>query len=172
MRGLDYYTSAAESAFGTSGTAMTNGIHSIATVSLAGAAVTYNKIVQVANALPPQYWGLENVAWHMTPTMIQSLRELKDNNGLPLFLEMGEGMEGGAAVGSIFGWPVIPNPYLSSSFPVYLACWSRFMQICDVEEINIQMMEQTAPGFMTMYAEKRVISTVRDPFAGARASAA
>jgi hypothetical protein len=33
------------------------------------------------------------------------------------------------------------------------------------------MMEETAPGFMTLYAEKRVCSTVRDPFAGVRLSA-
>jgi hypothetical protein len=30
------------------------------------------------------------------------------------------------------------------------------------------MMEQTLPGFVTMYAEKRVVSSVRDPFAGVR----
>jgi hypothetical protein len=30
------------------------------------------------------------------------------------------------------------------------------------------MMEQTLPGFTTMYAEKRVVSSVRDCFAGVR----
>jgi len=29
-------------------------------------------------------------------------------------------------------------------------------------------MEQSAPGFVTMFAEKRMVSTVRDPFAGVR----
>jgi hypothetical protein len=38
--------------------------------------------------------------------------------------------------------------------------------------MNVQMFEQTAPGFITMYAEKRVVSTVREPFAGVRLSAA
>jgi hypothetical protein len=33
------------------------------------------------------------------------------------------------------------------------------------------MFEQTSPGFVTIYAEKRVVSTVRDPFAGVRMSA-
>ncbi len=171
LRGLDMYLSGAVSAYGTSGAAMTNGIHTIATVSLGGSAVTYNKIVDISNALPSQYWSLPNVAWQMTPTMIQTLRQLKDNNGLPLFLELGEPGEGGA-VGSIFGWPVIPNSYLSSAFPIYLACWERFLCIADVEEMSCQMMEETAPGFVTMYCEKRVVSTVRDPFAGVRASAA
>jgi len=168
---LDMYTSASASAYGTSGTAITNGIHSIATVSLAGATVTYNKVADIANALPSQYWALPTTAWFMTPTMIQTLRQLKDTAGLPLFLELGEPGEGGA-VGSIFGWPVIPNPFMSSTFPIYLANWDRFLTIADVEEMNIQMMEQTAPGYVTMYAEKRVASSVRDPFAGVRASAA
>jgi HK97 family phage major capsid protein len=171
LRGLDSYTSGATSAYGTSGTAITNGIHTLATVSLAGTTVTYNKIVNIANALPSQYWSLPTTAWHMTPLMIQTLRTLKDTAGLPLFLELGEAGEGGA-VGSIFGWSVIPNPYLSVDFPIYLANWDRFLTIADVEEMDIQVFEQTVAGFVTMYAEKRVASTVRDPFAGVRASAA
>jgi hypothetical protein len=49
-----------------------------------------------------------------------------------------------------------------------LADWSRFVSIADVEEMTIQAMEQTQPGFITLYAEKRLVSTVRDPFAGVR----
>jgi len=171
LRGLNEYTSGSTAAYGTSGTAITNGIHTLATVSLGGSAVTYNKIVDIANALPSQYWSLPTTAWHMTPAMIQTLRQLKDTAGLPLFLELGEPGEGGA-VGSIFGWPVIPNPYLTSAFPIYLANWDRFLTIADVEEMDIQVFEETAPGFVTLYAEKRLASTVRDPFAGVRASAA
>lgn len=170
LRGLDSYTTAGASAFGTSGTAITNGIHSVATVSLGGSAITYNKVTNIANALPPQYWSLPGTAWHMTPAMIQTLRQLKDSQGLPLFLEIGE--SDGAAVGNIFGWPVIANSYLSSDFPIYLANWEQFLTIADIEEMTIQMMEQTAPGFVTMFAEKRMVSTVRNPFAGVRASAA
>lgn len=171
LRGLDYYVTGGTAAFGSSGTAMTDGIHTIATVSLGGVTPTYNKIVDIANALPSQYWALPTTAWHMTPTMIQTLRQLKDTSGLPLFLDIGEAYEEGA-LGSIFGWPVIPNAYLSNAFPIYLGNWEKFMTIADVEEMSIQMMDQTAPGFITMYAEKRLVSTVRDPFAGVRASAA
>ena len=170
LRGLDSYVTAGTSAYGTSGTAITNGIHSIATVSFAGTTPTYNKITNIANALPPQYWSMESTAWHMTPTMIQTLRQLKDTQGLPLFLEIGE--SDGCAVGNIFGWPVIANAYLSDAFPIYLANWEQFLTIADIEEMSVQMMEQTAPGFITMFAEKRMVSSVRNPFAGVRASAA
>lgn len=171
LRGLNSYTSGSASAFGTSGTAITNGVHTIATVSFAGTTPTYDKIVNIANALPAQYWSLPTTAWHMTPAMIQTLRELKDTAGMPLFIDIGEPNEAGA-VGSIFGWPVVPNPYLTSDFPIYLANWARFLTIADVEEISVQMFEQTAPGYITVYAEKRLVSSVRDPFAGVRASAA
>lgn len=170
LRGLDIYLSGS-AAYGTSGTAITNGIHTLVTTSLGGITPTYNKITNIANSLPAQYWSLPTTAWHMTPTMIQTLRQLKDTAGLPLFLELGEPQESGA-VGSIFGWPVIPNSYLSADFPIYLANWDRFLTIADVEEFDVAVYEQTAPGYVTLYAEKRVASTVRDPFAGVRASAA
>jgi len=169
LRGLDMYTSASASAYGTSGTAITNGIHSIATVAQTGGGVTYNNIVDVVNAFPSQYWSLPGNAWYIRPSMIDSLRSLKDSQGLPLFLEIGD--EDGAAVGRMFGFPVIPNPYLSTAFPIYLANWPRFLTIGDNEEMSIQMFEQTSPGFVTIYAEKRVVSSVRDPFAGVRMSA-
>ena len=169
LRGLDMYVSASASAYGTSGNAITNGIHSIATVAQTGGGVAYNNIVDVVNAFPSQYWSLPGNAWHIRPSMIDSLRSLKDTQGLPLFLEIGD--EDGAAVGRMFGFPVIPNPYLSTAFPIYLANWNRFLTIGDTEEMSIQMFEQTSPGFVTIYAEKRVVSTVRDPFAGVRMSA-
>jgi HK97 family phage major capsid protein len=169
LRGLDMYASASASAYGTSGTAITNGIHSIATVAQTSGGVVYNDIVDIVNAFPSQYWSLPGNAWYIRPSMIDSLRSLKDTQGLPLFLEIGD--EDGAAVGRMFGFPVIPNPYLSTSFPIYLANWPRFLTIGDTEEMSIQMFEQTSPGFVTLYAEKRVVSSVRDPFAGVRMSA-
>jgi len=165
LRGLDMYVDGAASAFGSSGTAMTNGIHTIATLD-SGVSVAYNDIVNTANKLPGQYWALPGTAWHMNPTMITTLRNLTDNQGLPIFLETGD--EDGAAVGRVFGWPVIPNPYLSSTYPIYLANWPRFLTIGDMNEFSVQMMEQTMPGFVNLYAEKRVVSSVRDPFAGVR----
>jgi HK97 family phage major capsid protein len=169
LRGLDMYATGASAAYGTSGTAITAGIHTLATVAQTVGGVTYDNIVDLVNAFPAQYWALPGNAWHIRPSMIDSLRSLKDLQGLPLFLEVGD--EDGAAVGRMFGFPVIPNPYLSTAFPIYLANWPRFLTIGDNEEMSIQLFEQTTPGFMTIYAEKRVVSTVRDPFAGVRMSA-
>ena len=169
LRGLNMYASGSTAAFGTSGTGITSGIHTIATVAQTVGGVTYDNIVDIVTAFPAQYWALPGNAWHIRPAMIDSLRSLKDTQGLPLFLEIGD--EDGAAVGRMFGFPVIPNPYLTSGFPIYLANWPRFMTIGDNEEMSIQLFEQALPGFMTIYAEKRVVSTVRDVFAGVRMSA-
>lgn len=170
LRGLNSYLSGAASAYGTSGVNMTNGIHTIATVSLGGVTVTYNKIVDTVDALPAQYWSMPGTMWQMTPTLIKTLRQLKDTQGMPLFLEIGE--KDGSAVGNVFGFPVIANPYLSDAFPAYLGNWPRFLTIGDTEQMTIQGFEQTVPGFITMFAEKRIVSSVRDPFAGVRVSAA
>jgi HK97 family phage major capsid protein len=170
LRGLNMYTTASTSAFGSSGTAITNGIHSIATVSQTISTVTYNNIVELASALPAQYWNYDTTCWMMHPSTILALRELTGGSGMPVFLEVGD--EEGSAVGNIFGHRVIPNPNIdevgAGKFAIYLADWSRFVTIADVEEMTIQAMEQTQAGFITLFAEKRLVSTVRDPFAGVR----
>lgn len=173
LRGLNYYLGAAGavSAFGTSGTAMTNGIHTIATVGHTHTSLDYEALVDIANALPSQYWSCAGTAWMMHPTALQEVRKYAHAGGGYSLVETGTS-DGGAGV-FIFGFPVIVNAYLDAfgtvgAFPIYLACWDKFMNIADVQEMTVQAMEQTAPGFMTLFAEKRMISTVRDPFAGVR----
>lgn len=177
LRGLNFYTgSTSAAAFGSSGSADTNGRHTVLQVAQgSAAAVSYDDIMNLASALPAQYWNNPSTAWMMHPTTIKLLRELRDvqpgnNNGMPVFLDIGE--VDGYAVGHIAGFPVIPNPYMdvagSGKFPVYLAAWNRFVTIADNEEMKLQMLEQTTPGFVTLYAEKRTCSTVRDVFAGVR----
>jgi HK97 family phage major capsid protein len=172
LRGLNMYTTAAASAYGTSGTAITNGIHSIATVTQATAAINYAAITDMARLFPAQYWNLPGTAWMMHPQTIHDLRNLGPT-GAPNIKQFAEfGSEDGGSVVYIFGFPVIPNPYMqivgAGNFSVYLANWRNFVTIADVEEMNVQAFEQTTPGFITLYAEKRLASTVRDPFAGIR----
>ena len=170
LRGLNMYTTAGTSAYGTSGTAITNGIHSIATFSQAAAAVSYSDITDMARLFPAQYWTLPGTAWMMHPQTIHELRNLGAGTAIKQFAEVGD--DDGGAVVYIFGFPVIPNPYMETTgagkFNVYLANWPNFVTIADIEEMNVQAFEQTAPGFITLYAEKRLASTVRDPFAGIR----
>jgi hypothetical protein len=173
LRGLNSYTkSTSAAAFGSSGIAMTNGIHTVLGVAAETAsAVSYNDIANLAGILPSQYWTDPSTAWMMHPTTIRNLRELTGGTtGLPVFLEVGD-VDGGS-VTRIFGFPVIPNPYMNTAgannIPIYLAAWNQFVTIADNELMSIQQFEQTSPGFVTIFAEKRVCSTVRDPFAGVR----
>ena len=173
LRGLNFYSgSTSAAAFGSNGPAMTNGLHTVLEVTQTSpSAISYNDIGNLASALPPQYWTDPSTAWMMHPSTIKQIRELTGSgSGLPVFLEVGD-MDGGA-VTRIFGFPVIANPYMdvagSGKHPVYLCAWDRFVTIADNELMNISVFEQTLPGFMTLFCEKRVVSTIRDVFAGVR----
>lgn len=173
LRGLNSYAgSTSAAAFGSNGSAITNGLHTVLQVAQASAtAVSYDDLVNLQAALPSQYLYKPTTCWMMHPTTIGALRKLKGSTGgSPLLVETGDD-DGGAAL-YIFGHKVISNPYMqtaaSGNYPVYLAEWERFVTIADREEMNIQRLDQTAPGFITMYCEKRVVSTVRDVFAGVR----
>jgi hypothetical protein len=171
LRGLvgTYSTSTSAASYGTSGNAITNGIHTIKSISHSDTVPDYDMLADIANALPSQYWSSPTTAWHIHPTLIQTLRKLRTSGTSNALLETGDD-DGGAAV-HIFGFPVVPNPYLEApgttgNCALILADWNRFLTIADVEEMTVQAMEQTAPGFVTLYAEKRMVSTIRDPFAG------
>jgi len=170
LRGLAYYgVSATTASYGTSGTAITNGIHTILKEEFSASAITYDDMVNAASLLPGQYWSKPTTAWHLHPALITQLRKLKGSTGgAPMFVEVGD--EDGGAIAHIFGFPVIPNPYLDApaagKISGVLANWDQFLTIADAEEMNIKMFDQTAPGFVTLYAEKRLASTVRNPFAG------
>ena len=173
LRGLKAYPGAAgaTAAYGSSGVAITNGLHTIATVGHIRTSVDYETLADMANALPPQYWGLPGTAWHMHPSYISAIRQYAHGASGYSLVETGELGEGPAV--NILGFPVIPNPYLdptgtAGNIPVYLANWPQFLTITDVEEMTIQAMEETTPGFVTLYAEKRMVSSVRNPFAGVR----
>ena len=175
LRGLNSYPGAAgaAAAFGTSGTAMTNGRHTIRTVGFNNTGGMEAELLSaMADALPAQYWSMPGTAWMMHPSAILALRDYAHGGASYSFVEVG-GENAGSLV-HVYGFPVIPNPYLDpigtvGAKPIYLANWPKFMTIADVEEMTVQAMEQTTPGFVTMYAEKRMVSTVRDVFAGVRA---
>ena len=170
LRGLVVYnTSTSAASYGSSGTAITNGIHTILKEEFSASAITYDDIVNAANLLPGQYWALPTTAWHLHPALIAQLRKLKGSTGgAPMFVETGT--EDGGSLVYLFGFPVIVNPYLDApaagKISGVLANWDQFLTIADAEEMNIKRFDQTAPGFITLFAEKRLASTVRNPFAG------
>lgn len=172
LRGLNYYGgSTTAAAWGSNGSSTSAGRHVMLEVAAGTAgAIAYDDLTALASALPAQYWNLESTAWMMHPTTIQYLRELKDLQGLPLFLEIGD--KDGDAVGRIFGHDVYANPYMdeigAGKFPIYLAAWDKFVTIADNEEMKITRLDQAQPGFITLFCEKRVCSTIRDVFAGVR----
>jgi HK97 family phage major capsid protein len=172
LRGLNSYAnSLSAAAFGTNGSAITNGLHTVLGVAQASnAAVTYDDLANLQAALPAQYLYKPTTAFMMHPSTIGALRKLKASGTSNNFLEVGD--DDGGAVLYIFGHKVIPNPYMSvtgaGKYPVYLACWDCFMTIADNEMMSIKAFDQTAPGFITLFAEKRVCSTIRDVFAGVR----
>ena len=172
LRGLNSYPgSTTAAAFGTSGSAITNGVHTVLQVEQAAhQAVAYDDLANLQAALPSQYLYKDTTAWMMHPTTIGVLRKLKQSGSLNHFIEVGS--EDGGAVVFIFGHRVIPNPYMDISgvgkYPVYLAEWSQFFTIADNELMSIKRFDQTQPGFIYLFAEKRVCSTIRDVFAGVR----
>ena len=172
LRGLNSYTGSTSAAsFGTSGYALTNGRHTMLQVAQASAgAVIYDDLANLMAALPPQYLYQETTCWMMHPTTIGALRKLKASTTANNFIEVGD--EDGGAVMYIFGHKVCPNPYMSvagsGNFSVYLANWEKFVTIADNELMSIKRFDQTQAGFVTLFAEKRVCSTVLDVFAGVR----
>jgi HK97 family phage major capsid protein len=173
LRGLNSYTgSTSAAAFGSNGPAITNGLHTVKQVQQASAsAVTYDDLSDLMAALPAQYLFTPDTCWMMHPTTIGTIRKLKGSTGgMPMFVEVGDN-DGGSVI-YIFGHRVIPNPYMDvagvGKYPVYLANWKRFVTIADSEEMSIKRFDQTAPGFVYMFAEKRVCSTILDVFAGVR----
>ena len=173
LRGLNSYAgSTSAAAYGSSGSAITNGLHTVLQVAQASnTAVAYDDLASLQAALPAQYLYKPTTAWMMHPTTISALRKLKaSTGGSPMFLEVGD--DDGGSVIYIFGHRVIPNSYMdvtgSGKYPVYLAEWEKFVTIADNEEMTIKRFDQTSAGYVTLYAEKRMVSTIRDVFAGVR----
>jgi len=196
LRGLDQYPGAnavyaggtfSTSAFGTSGTGSTSGLHNVATydqittnANTVGANnVTYNDVINLIYALPQQYWT-ESARFMISPILLNGIRNLKDNNGAPIF-NRNEGLSVEGIVGQLLGFDVVVNKYLdtpsqttagaagtNSLYPMYFADWSRFHTIVDRLNMVMRRYDQTLPGFITFFGEKRLATSVRDPFAGVR----
>jgi HK97 family phage major capsid protein len=196
LRGLDQYAGAnstyaggttSAAAFGTSGTGSNTGLHSLATydqltsnANTVGAnAISYTDVINMIYALPQQYWT-DSAKIMVSPVLLQAIRSLKDNNGAPIFNRT-EGLSVNGIVGQLLGFDVVVNKYLdnpsqaatgaagtTSMYPMYFADWSKFHTIIDRLNMTMRRYDQTAPGYITFFGEKRLATSVRDPNAGIR----
>jgi predicted phage gp36 major capsid-like protein len=196
LRGLDQYAGSnstyaggtcSTAAFGTSGTGSTSGLHSLATydqlttnANTVGANnITYTDVVNFIYQLPQQYWTA-NAKFVISPILLNAIRALKDNNGAPIF-NRNEGLSVEGIVGQLMGFDVVVNKYCdtpsqtstgsagtNSLYPMYFADWSRFHTIVDRLNMVMRRYDQTLPGFITFFGEKRLATSVRDPNAGVR----
>ena len=196
LRGLDQYAGAnstyaggttSTAAFGSSGTGSTSGLHSLATydqlttnANTVGANnITYTDVVNFVYSLPQQYWT-ESAKFVISPILLNAIRALKDDNGAPIF-NRNEGLSVDGIVGNLLGFDVVVNKYCdtpsqattgsagtNSLYPMYFADWSRFHTIVDRLNMVMRRYDQTLPGFITFFGEKRLATSVRDPNAGVR----
>lgn len=196
LRGLDQYGGAnatytggttSVSAFGSSGTGSTSGLHSLATydqltsnANTVGAAnITYKDVVNFVYALPQEYWT-ESAKFVINPILLSQIRGLVDDNGTPIFERMAP-LETDGIVGRLLGFDVVVNKYVdnpsqattgtagtNSLYPMYFADWSRYHTIIDRLNMVMRRYDQTLPGFITFFGEKRLATSIRDPFSGVR----
>lgn len=196
LRGLDQYAGAnatytggttSTAAYGTSGTGSTSGLHSLATydqlttnANTVGAAnITYQDVVNFVYALPQQYWT-RDAKFMINPVLLSQIRGLKDSQGTPIFERM-HPLETDGIVGRLLGFDVVVNKYVdnpsqattgsagtTSLYPMYFGDWSKAHTIVDRLNMVLRRYDQTAPGFITFYGEKRLCNSVRDPFSMVR----
>jgi len=191
LRGLDQYAGAnstyaggtsSVAAFGTSGTGSTSGLHSLATydqitsnVNTVGAnAIQYKDVINTIYALPQQYWT-PNTKFMVSPILAQAIRGLQDTNGRPIFNST-ESLNPDGIIGQMLGFDVVMNKYLdnpsqattgaagtTSLYPMYFGDWSRAHTIIDRLNMVMRRYDQTLPGYITFFGEKRLATSVRDP---------
>jgi HK97 family phage major capsid protein len=191
LRGLDQYAGAnatyaggttSAAAFGTSGTGSSSGLHSLATydqltsnVNTVGLSnITYKDVINTIYALPQQYWT-PNTKFMVNPILASAIRGLQDTNGRPIYNAM-ESFSPDGIIGQLLGFDVVMNKYLDnpsqtttaaagtvSLYPMYFGDWSRAHTIIDRLNMVMRRYDQTQPGFITFFGEKRLATSVRDP---------
>lgn len=190
LRGLNQYAGAAATYspgeitvadFGNTGTGSSSGLHDIATydqiaTNAAGSAnnVSYKDLINFIYDLPQQYWT-PGCKFIINPLMLAGIRGLVDDNGTPVFERMSP-LETDGIVGRLLGFDVVVNKYLdnptapdaapgtTSLYPMYFGDFSRGHTIVDRLNMVLRRYDQTQPGFITFYGEKRLCSSVVDPF--------
>ena len=191
LRGLNQYAgknasytggTISTAAFGTSGTGSSSGLHSIATydqlttnaASVTAANVTYSDLINFVHLLPQEYWT-PTTKFLVSPLFLAQIRGLKDSNGTPVFERMSPLIYDGI-VGQLLGFDVVVNKYCDSPnsststagttslYPMYFGDFQRGHTIVDRLNMVLRRYDQTLPGYITFFGEKRLATSVVDPF--------
>ena len=162
---------------GSSGVATTNGLSQIATydqLTTNGTSgtvnnITYADVINLIYSLPNQYWT-ESARFLINPIELQAIRGLVDDNGRPIYVD---GLaRGDGIVGQLLGFDVVVNKYCDTPndagalkpdlYPIYFGDWARGHVIIDRLNMIMRRYDQTQPGFITFFGEKRVASSIHD----------
>ena len=111
----------------------------------------------------------------VNPVLASAIRGLQDTNGRPIYNAM-ESFSPDGIIGQLLGFDVVMNKYLDnpsqtttaaagtvSLYPMYFGDWSRAHTIIDRLNMVMRRYDQTLPGFITFFGEKRLATSVRDP---------
>ena len=191
LRGLDQYPGAnatytggttSAAAYGTSGTGSATGLHSIATYdqittnanTVAANNISYKDVINLVYALPQQYYTT-SACFMINPVLLQGIRGLQDTVGRPIFNSM-ESLNTNGIIGQLLGFDVVINKYLdnptqattgiagtTSFYPMYFGDWQLGHSIIDRMDMVMRRYDQTLPGSITFYGEKRLATSIRDP---------
>jgi HK97 family phage major capsid protein len=167
--------------YGTSGVATSDGLSTITTydqITTNGTStttnnITYKDVINFVYALPNQYWT-ESAKFMINPIQLQAIRGLTDDQKRPIYVDGLARNDG--IVGQLLGFDVVVNKYLdtpndpgtsptASLYPMYFGDWQKGHAIVDRLNMVLRRYDQTQPGFITFYGEKRLCSSVVDPFA-------
>ena len=136
--------------------------------------IVYKDVINTIYALPQQYWT-PATKFMVSPILAQAIRGLQDTNGRPIFNSM-ESLNPDGIIGQLLGFDVVMNKYLDapsqlttaaagtvSKYPMYFGDWTRGHTIIDRLNMIMRRYDQTLPGYITFYGEKRLATSVRDP---------
>jgi hypothetical protein len=167
--------------YGTSGVAATDGLSTITTydqITTNGTStttnnITYKDVVNFIYSLPNQYWT-DSAKFMINPIQLQAIRGLVDDNKRPIYVDGLARADG--IVGQLLGFDVVVNKYCDTPndpgtspkadlYPMFFGDWTKGHAIVDRLNMVLRRYDQTQPGFITFYGEKRLASSVVDPFA-------
>jgi HK97 family phage major capsid protein len=163
--------------FGSSGVATTDGLSQINTydqLTTNGSSsvnnITYKDVVNFIYALPNQYWT-ESAKFVISPILLSTIRGLTDEQGRPIYVDGLARTDG--IVGQLLGFDVVVNKYCDTPtyagvdkadlYPMFFGDFQKGHCIVDRLNMILRRYDQTQPGFITFYGEKRLCSSVVDP---------